>query len=137
MPRVSREQELKEKRPKRVPVAEANRNKLYVNGLDEENFVYRWVNDKEGRLEAFLAGYWEFVDQTGNPVGDGGVENSAGTSSKFVKGVGQGTKAYLMRIPKEFWDEDQARKEDDLKEREQAMKQVARNAADYGKLEIK
>jgi len=137
MPRVSREQELKEKRPKRVPVAEANRNKLYIEGLDNKNFVYRWVNDIEGRLAAFVQGWWEFCDQNGESVGDGGVENSAGTSSKFVKGVGQGTKAYLMRIPRAFWEEDQERKEVDLKEREQAMKQVARNAADYGKLEIK
>jgi len=128
MSRLSREEIVKEDRPARVPVSEANRDKLYVAGLDHENFMYRWVNDSEGRLAAFLAGWWEFVDQNGNPVGT----QSAGTSSKFAKGVGRGVTSYLMRIPKEFWLEDQERKERDLKERENASIAAARRNADYG-----
>jgi hypothetical protein len=92
--------------------------------------MYRWVNDTEGRLAAFLAGWWEFVDQNGNPVGT----QSAGTSSKFSKGVGRGTVSYLMRIPKEFWLEDQERKERELKEREAVSIAAAKRNADYGTL---
>lgn len=136
MARISREQMDKDNRPKRVPVSEANRNKLFVAGLDHENFVYRWVNDKESRLSIFQAAGYEFVDQNGNAVGDGGVDNSTGTSSKFTKGVGGGVTAYLMRIPKEFWLGDQAKKEQEIKEKEATMKQDMKKAGDYGKVEI-
>jgi len=136
MARVSREQLEKENRPKRVPVSEANRNKLYVAGLDQENFVYRWVNDKDGRLAIFLGAGYEFVDQNGNAVGDGGVDNSTGTSSKFTKGVGGGVTAYLMRIPRDIWEEDQKTKEKEIKEKEATMKQDMKKASDYGKVEI-
>jgi hypothetical protein len=130
MSRLSREEIVKEDRPARIPVSEANRDKLFVAGLDHENFMYRWVNDVEGRIPNFLAGWWEFVDQNGNPVGD----KSAGTSSKFSKGVGKGVTSYLMRIPKKFWLEDQARKEKDLRERESASVRAAKDNADYGNI---
>jgi hypothetical protein len=135
MPRVSREQMVEESRPKRVPVNEANRNKLTVNGLDHDNFYYRWVNDTEDRMSIFLQAGYEFVDQNGTPVGDGGVDQSAGKTSKFSKPVGFGVTAYLMRIPRSLWLEDQKRKEDDLKEVEADMKRAAQQNSDYGKFE--
>jgi len=125
-----------ENRPKRIPVSEANRDKMTVAGLDNDNFVYRWVNDSEGRLATFVAGYWEFVDQTGQPIGDGGIEQSAGVGSKFSKGVGQGVTAYLMRIPRDIWLEDQQLKENDVKQIEAEMKRTAKQAGDYGRVEV-
>lgn len=136
MSRLTRNDLKEANRPKRVPVSEANRDKLTVAGLDHENFVYRWVNDSEGRLATFLAGYWEFVDQNGQPIGDGGIENTAGVSSKFSKGVGRGVTAYLMRIPREFWLEDQQAKENRVKEVEAEMRRSAKQAGDYGKVEV-
>lgn len=136
MPRVSREKTEQNGRPARIPVSEANRDKLFVAGLDHENYMYRWVNDAEGRLAAFIAGWWEFVDQNGNSVGDEGIDSSAGTSSKFTKGVGKGVVSYLMRIPKEFWLEDQQSKERELKEREAEIKRNIKAIGDYGKVEI-
>jgi len=136
MTRLTREQVKDEARPKRIPVAEANRDKLHVAGLDHDNYIYRWVNDVPGRLDAFIQGWWEFVDQTGKPVGDGGIDQSASTSSKFSKGVGTGQLAYLMRIPKEFWLEDQDKKEAKLKAFEADNARSARLNADYGKLEV-
>lgn len=132
MSRTNRE----DARPSRIPVAEANRNKLVVDGLDHENYMYRWVNDVEGRLAAFIAGWWEFVDSNGKPVGDTDVNASDGTSSKFSKGVGRGVNSYLMRIPKEFWLEDQETKERDLKEREAEIKRNVKSIGDYGKVEV-
>ena len=134
MTRTSREQIID--RPVRIPVNEANRDKLTVAGLDNENYMYRWVNDEEGRLSIFQQAWWEFVDQNGQPVGDADVNGSAGTSSKFTKGVGNGVIAYLMRIPKDLWLEDQGIKERDLKEREAEMKRNVRSIGDYGKVEI-
>ena len=133
--RVSREEQVIEVRPARVPVSEANKDKLFVVGLDNKNYMYRWVNDTEDRLATFIAGYWEFVDQNGNPVGNSGSEQSAGTSSKYTKGVGRGVNAYLMRIPMEFWLEDQNEKERKLKETEAASVAAAKRIADYGRLD--
>lgn len=130
--------ELKSKvRPDRVPVYEANRNKITVAGLDHENFMYRWVNDTEGRIDMFLNAQWEFVAKDGLKVGDGGVDSSARTSSAMSKGMGGGVVAYLMRIPKDIWLMDQARKEtEEIASLEADMKRNAGNSADYGKLNI-
>ena len=136
MSRLTRDSMKEENRPKRIPVSEANRDKMTVAGLDNDNFVYRWVNDSEGRLATFVAGYWEFVDQTGQPIGDGGIEQSAGVGSKFSKGVGQGVTAYLMRIPRDIWLEDQQLKENDVKQIEAEMKRTAKQAGDYGRVEV-
>ncbi len=134
MSRITREQTTE--RPKRIPVNEANRDRLTVAGLDQVNYMYRWVNDEEGRLSIFQDAWWEFVDQNGQPVGDEGINSSAGTSSKFSKGVGNGIIAYLMRIPRDLWLDDQADKERDLKEREAEMKRNVRSIGDYGKVDI-
>ena len=130
--------ELKSKvRPDRVPVYEANRNKITVSDLDHENFQYRWVNDTEGRIDMFLNAQWELVSKDGLKVGDGGVDNSARTSSAMSKGMGGGVVAYLMRIPKDIWLMDQERKEkEDIAALEADMKRNAGNSADYGKLDI-
>jgi hypothetical protein len=137
MTRENRE-ELKEKsRPKRIPVYEANRNKITVNNLDNENFMYRWVNDTENRIAMFLEGGWELCDKHGKTVGDGGVDGSRGTSSALSKGMGGGVTAYLMCIPKELWLKDQKRKEDeDIAPLEAAMRKKANEVGDYGKVSI-
>lgn len=131
-------QEMKSKvRPDRVPVYEANRNKINVPGLDHENFMYRWVNDKEDRLQVFLDADWEFVPKAGLKAGDGGVDNSARTTSAMSKGMGGGVVAYLMRIPKDIWLMDQDRKEkEDIAPLEADMRRTARENSDYGRLDV-
>lgn len=135
MPRATREEQVQETRPVRVPVNEANRNILTVKGLDKDNFYYRWVNDVNDRLAMFVEAGYEFVNKDGNPVGDGGVDNTAGTGSKYSKGVKGGITAYLMRLPKALWLEDQKAKEQRTKELEADMKTNAAKHADYGRLE--
>lgn len=135
MARPSREEQVKENRPNRVPVNEANRNKLVVKGLDRENYYYRWVSDREDRIAIFTQAGYEFVDKNGNPIGDGGVDNTAGPSSKYSKNVGGGLVQYLMRIPLELHKQDQERKQRELLEVEADMKRNAAKNADYGRLE--
>ena len=131
-------EELKDKvRPKRVSVYEANRNKITVTNLDHENFQYRWVNDVENRIAMFLEGGYTFVDKTGKEVGSGDVDSSKVPSSALSRGMGGGITAYLMRIPKELWLEDQQRKErEDIAALEAEMRRNAEKASDYGKLTI-
>lgn len=92
-------------RPKRKPVGMANR--LSVTEKDP-NFVYRWVNDENGRVAMFQEAGYEIVDPD-----KAGLDKSRLEGGKTVdKGVavGNGTTAVLMRQPKEFWEEDQATK---------------------------
>lgn len=135
MPRATRDQEVQETRPVRVPVNEANRNILTVKGLDNDNFYYRWVNDVNDRIAMFVGAGYVFVDKNGKLVGDGGVDNSAGSGSKFSKGVKGGVTAYLMALPKELWLEDQKAKAKRTAELEADMKANAAKNADYGRLE--
>lgn len=128
MSRQTREEMKRDDRPSRVPVFEANRNKLTVKGLDTVNFEHRWVNDRDYRIAMFKEGGWEVVDKVdGELVGDGGVDQSNGTSSVQTKGVGGGIVSYLMRIPKELYEADQAAKEAEIAQHEADIKGSAEN----------
>lgn len=124
-------------RPDRIPVYEANRNKITVANLDHKNFMYRWVNDTENRLDMFLQAQWDFVPKQGLTVGDGGIDMSSRTTSAMSKGMGGGVIAYLMRIPMELWLADQDRKEkEEIAALEADMRRTASQNSDYGRVEI-
>jgi hypothetical protein len=138
--RQNREELKTQVRPKRVPVFEANRNKINVNisESDRLNFMYRWVNDTNDRLVMFLEGGWEFVDKQGKAAGDVDVESARGTGSSLKRGMGRGVVAYLMRIPMEIWLEDQAKKDLEIIDvLEDSIKGKGKNkSSDYGSVKI-
>lgn len=108
-------------RPKRVPVS-GNRDILTVVGQDP-NFVYRWVKDKSEsgqRIFRFVQAAYEFVDSTTGDydIGDSFVYESQDVGSLIRKPAGDGEYLYLMRIAREFYDEDQALKQINIKEKE-------------------
>jgi hypothetical protein len=107
-----------------------------VRQLDNENFYYRWVNDKEDRVAKFLQGGYTFVtrDEVGQ-VGEPTIANSAELDTRVKKGVGQGVVSYLMKLPKELWDEDQAVKQREIDKTEASMKRP-RTGLDYGQIDI-
>jgi len=111
-PRSANIEKRNEQRPQRVPVSGEARNVLTISDEDP-NFVYRWVNDMKGgmRIRKFLAASYEFVKDPAITVGDGEeVGAISGIGDAIQREVGEGTISYLMRIPKEFYDEDQAAK---------------------------
>ena len=78
----------------------------------EAGYVYRVVNDTPGRLEDFQEAGWEFVKRSDSEVDDG-----SGSNLSFHVGVGADKKplrAFAMRIKKEWFDEDQAAKQEEL-----------------------
>jgi hypothetical protein len=80
---------------------------------DREGYVRRWFNDTPGRIQrAKDAGYEHVVDpRTKNPV-------------TLVVGVaerGGGLSAFLMEIPREFYEEDFAAKQEALDEIDKAV----------------
>lgn len=137
MSRQTREDMVAQNRPKRVPVFEANRNKISIAGLDQKNFMYRWVNDVEDRLVMFIEGGWVFVDKKGLEVGDGDVEATKGLGTAVCRNMGRGITAFLMRIPMDLWLADQKRKAaDQIEFGKKALTDTAKNIADYGSVKI-
>lgn len=118
-------------RPARTPVG--RRNILTVKGKDA-NYEYRIVNDEYDRVDTFKDAGWEVVSNSDVSVGDKRVGQTTATGSAAMLSVGQGMKGVVMRIKKEWYDEDQAAKRADAKAREQSTKSDATNGADYGKI---
>lgn len=121
-------------RPKRTPIG--RRNVLTVNERDPQ-FTYRWVNDEDGRLGVFEeAGYTAVREPTS--VGDPKAGDASQLGSVVRKPVGGGKSAVLMKIPKEFYSEDQAAKEARIAEKEKSLLEEANGEGFYGEgLKIK
>lgn len=122
---------MEKKRPTRTPVSGA-RDVLAVQNQDP-NYVYRWVNDTEGRLEKFKAAGYEPVTSD-LEVGGKTVDRNSKLGSVITKSVGGKVTAVLMRIPREWYDEDQKAKQDQLDVSDKALR--ADSQADYGTLTI-
>lgn len=105
----------------RVPMG-ARRLKLQLSDADQKAFeeaglVCRWVNDADGRVERALAGGYEFARQEeARSVGAMELhQDNSDIGGKVSKVVSRGEpiiRAYLMKIKKEFYDEDQEAKEE-------------------------
>ena len=105
-------------RPKRIPVHK--RDRISFGNLDP-NYHYRVVNDSDDRLQNFVEGGYEFVE-SGERIGDPIAGEGGAIDSRVSKPVGGGTRGYLMRIRKDWYEEDQAEKAAKIKESEQAIK---------------
>lgn len=116
-------------RPKRQPVG--FRNRLTVKNQDP-NFAYRIVNDTDDRIEMFREGGYELVDM-GEGVGDKRMDNTINPDKSIS--VGGGTRGVLMRIPKNFYDEDQKVKQDKIEVQEKNLKTPSSDGS-FGKIEI-
>ena len=121
-------------RPKRVPVV--RRSRLSVRNQDP-NYQYRIVNTNldsdPNRIEDLQDIGYEIVPQSVvGSVGDKRVDNPSALGSAGLISVGQGTKAVVMRIPKEDYLADQAAKQAEI----DTVEQSAHQGADYGKVEI-
>lgn len=124
-------------RPDRTPVSGAKRI-LTVQGKDP-NYAYRFVNDVDQgmRIQMFKDGGWEVVDRnTEIKVGDKVVDGGSVVGSVVTRYVGHGVTAVLMRIPKEWYDEDQAKKQAELDETEDSMRDQASSPGSYGSVSI-
>lgn len=105
--RPTREQEQKRERRKRGDVDTGMRRRLPVDEskLDHANFVYRWANDDNARIRQLT----EMDDYERVPDADvgGPTHHAVGVSEtgKDIRG------AVLLRKPREYWAEDQAKRE--------------------------
>ncbi len=110
-------------KPKRVSIAD-QRNILTHPEANDPNYMYRVVVDyksKPGRITKFKnAGYVHVL--SGENMGDEAAAKPTKIGAKVTVPTGNGETGYLMKIPKEYYDEDQAAKEASLKATEASMK---------------
>ena len=116
-------------RPKRTPLN--SRNRLSLKN-QEAGYSYRIVNDEDDRVSRFQEAGWELCSQeTVGAIGDRRVDNASSLGSTAHFSVGKGTKAVLMRIPEDWYKEDQEVKQREIDEVENTMKND-RSRSDYG-----
>lgn len=107
-----------------------------ISGGKDPEFQYRFVNDIGSRVENFKQAGYEIVEDAELTVGDSRVSDASTLGSAKVVTSNDGTKSYLMRIKKEWYDEDQAAKMAQVNEQEEAMTKKASQEMSYGKIEI-
>lgn len=111
------------------------RQVLTVSGK-EPGFVYRVVNDEGDRVASLQEiGYEVVTSKEGVKVGDNRIGNASSEGTAVQMSVGGGKKGILMRIPEEFYTEDQADKQNHVNQIEQATKEKALDGT-YGELRI-
>lgn len=125
-------------RVKRQPVGQ--RNRLSVSGKDP-NYEYRFVNDIGDRIQMFQEAGYELVSRDEHRIGDSRLDiarpdGSNAMVSVGVKPNGDPQRAYLMRIKKEWYDEDQKAKRERIQEVEEQLKKPNIEGA-YGEISIK
>lgn len=105
-------------RNKRKPFG-VPRSKLTVENLDPA-FHYRWILDAPGRIAEALDGDYSFVD----PIEVNREPN--GENKVYVRGGsnvdGSEQRQYLMKIPREFFEDDQKLSQTYLDEIDNAIK---------------
>lgn len=119
-------------RVKRVPLQ--GKQPLAVRGK-EPGFHYRVVNDRDDRVLDFKDAGYEVVKGTDATVGDKRVDRPAEEGSVKHISVGGGDKAVLMRIPEDWYNEDQDAKLAHLQDLEDATKKDALSGH-YGNLSL-
>lgn len=119
-------------RVRRTPVGV--RNVLTVGGK-EPGFEYRIVNDEGDRVEQFKAAGYDVVSASDVTVGDRRINKASTEGTAAQVSVGNGVKAVVMRINKEWYDEDQAAKMQQVADTEAATKSEALKG-NYGDLKI-
>ncbi len=121
-----------ERRVRRSPVE--GRNKLTVKGKRPE-YEYRIVNDQDDRINDFLERGWEFDVSEDIRVGDSRIDETSKLGKVRLISVGASLKAVLMRIRKDWYDEDQEAKQNYVKSTETAMRPNP-NEGTYGNVDI-
>lgn len=108
------------------------RNVLTVKGKDP-NYSYRIVNDESDRIEQFKEYGYEIVSASDVRVGDKRVNAATPEGSQAQVSVGGGQKAFVMRKPKEWHEEDQDEKLEIVRKLEESIKNPS---GDYGKIVV-
>jgi hypothetical protein len=111
-----------------------------VNGKDP-NYVYRFVNDVGDRINMFQEAGYELVSKEDHKIGDNRVDIASpdGTHASVSVGVtarGEGQRAYLMRQKREWYEADQAAKQENIRETQRQIKNKPKEEGSYGEVSM-
>lgn len=123
----------KVERVRRSPI-NGSRSILGVQGKDP-NFEYRIVNDVGDRVAQMTERGYEVVCDKTIKVGDRRIANPTQEGSAVTVSVGQGVQGVVMRIRKDWYEEDQEAKAAFVNEQESAINRD-KVGADYGTVKI-
>lgn len=118
-------------RVRRSPVE--GRNRIKIRGADP-NYVYRVVNDIDDRIYDLIDRGYELDTDEGIRIGDSRIDDHSKLGKIRYINVGGGIKAVLMKIRRDWYEEDQEAKQDYVLETEAAMK--PNSDGQYGKIEL-
>lgn len=116
-------------RETRVPVS-GPRDILTVTFKDP-NYFYRWVKDLPGRIQRFETAGYVIVTDKAPEVGQRTVDSGSRLGSAVTRKDG-GNTLILMRIPLEWYNEDQESKQRDLNALEDTLKGEGMRALERG-----
>lgn len=122
------------RKPRRSSI-NGTRNVLNITGK-EPGFSYRVVNDVGDRIEQLKAIGYEIVEDSKVQVGDRRITNPTKEGSPVKVSVGGGLYGYVMRIPQEWKDEDQAKKDAHVANIEKGLVREAKEKTDYGNIKV-
>jgi hypothetical protein len=123
-----RQLEIERLRKTRIPPGVPSLN---LDFPSREGYTRRVVADRPGRLEKFRAGAWSFVEKDSLPELDPGLLKAGareGQDSRVSRVIGSHRDGspmvgYLMEIPTELYDEDQALKAEKVDGLEASLRQ--------------
>lgn len=130
-----------EARPKRrIPMHGGFRDLITVSGKDPA-YEYRWVADVDetgSRIFRFQQAGWHFAPKEGLDIGQHSVYRSASLDSDIVRKPSgrDGRYLYLMRIEREYFEEDQAAKEQAVLDRKRDLMRQKDAPGFYGDIRI-
>lgn len=103
----------------RIPMYKRKRLKG-VALTNEKDYHYHCFTDKDGNVERALEAGYQFVDEV-REKGQRNAQEPSRFGRVFCQDVGNGQIGYTMRIPKEWYVEDQAAKQKRLDEKDRVM----------------
>ena len=119
-------------RVRRQPVG--TRERIRIRVPQEDGYVYRLANkanDGGDRVENLLDLGYEIVPEV-KRENDRRVDDASPLSAASGINLGNGDRGVMMRIKREYWEEDQLAKHAKQESLEQTMKDSVKQAADYG-----
>lgn len=122
-------------RKTRTPIEGISRSRLRVTGKDAK-FEYFIANDIDNRIEVMQEAGWEVVTDPGVKIGDRRISAVSSEGSAKTVSVGGGVTGVLMRIPKEWYDEDRERKNLEARSMVDETLKDAKSKSDYGTVKL-
>lgn len=132
----TRNSDRRKRTPFGVPRLKMNLDDATMSRLQAEEKVPRWINDTDNRIAEAQSGDYEFVASDIAPIKTGDKEEVAEQDRRVRKIVGKHKDgsplySYLMAIPKEYYNEDQAEKEAMNRKVDEAIKGGSPSGLDH------